>query len=94
MFCRHVKRCHNIGDVARLGPSSKVVIATGLSLEGGLSRELLVTWGADSRNAVIFTQPPPAGSLGDQLLRAGVARPIMLNLKMAHREPLTGMSAM
>jgi hypothetical protein len=56
---RYVKRCHNIGDVARLGPSSKVVIATGLSLEAGLSRELLVTWGADSRNAVIFTQPPP-----------------------------------
>lgn len=53
-----------MGDVARLGPSSKVVVATGLSLEGGLSRELLVTWGADARNAVIFTQPPPVSGLG------------------------------
>jgi Cft2 family RNA processing exonuclease len=60
-MCRHVRRCHNLADVARLGEGSKVVLVTGLSMEGGLSRDLLVKWGADSRNAVIVTQQPPVG---------------------------------
>lgn len=61
---RHVRRCHNIDDVSRLGEGPKVVLATGLSLQQGLSRQLLINWGADSRNAVIFTQPPPVSSSG------------------------------
>jgi hypothetical protein len=70
---RHVKRCHNVGDVARMGEGSKVVIATGLSLECGLSRELLVKWGGDGRNAVIFTQQPPVSVIVSWGLLASAA---------------------
>lgn len=70
---RHVKRCHNVGDVARMGDGSKVVIATGLSLEAGLSRELLVKWGGDGRNAVIFTQQPPVSREYGSLRHARLA---------------------
>jgi len=59
---RRVTRCHNLADVARLSEQPKVVLVTGLSLEHGLSRQLLVKWAGDSRNAVIFTQPPPVRS--------------------------------
>jgi hypothetical protein len=39
---------------------------------------------------VVLCRAVQAGSLGDQLLRAGAARPIMLQLALGHREPLTG----
>jgi hypothetical protein len=35
-----------------------VVLATGISLECGLARQLLLQWGIDPRNAVLFMQPP------------------------------------
>lgn len=91
LLCKRVTRCHNLADVARLSEQPKVVLVTGLSLEHGLSRQLLVKWAGDSRNAVIFTQPPPPGSLGDQLLSAGQSGPRPLSLVMGRRVPLTGL---
>jgi hypothetical protein len=50
--------CHSVSDVSRLPPGSKVVLATGTSLEQGAARELLFAWASDARNAVIFTDLP------------------------------------
>lgn len=60
-----MRLCHSVSDVGRLGTGPKVVLASGLSLGSGMARELLLQWGPDARNAVIFTQQPrvsgPAG---------------------------------
>jgi Cft2 family RNA processing exonuclease len=53
--------------LAELEPPGCVLTASS-SLESGFAKSLLPVWAGDSRNAVILTHPPPAGSLASKLL--------------------------
>lgn len=58
LAARLVAVCHSVHDVLRLPAGPKVVLATGQHCDYGMARQLLLHWGANPRNAVVFTQPP------------------------------------
>lgn len=90
-FKNTIRLCHCPADVNRLcGPSPKVVLATGITLEAGLARQMLLQWGADPRNAVLFTQPPRGGTLAADLLSPRPPGPLSLSLLVGRRVPLQG----
>ncbi|WIA39617.1 hypothetical protein OEZ86_005699 [Tetradesmus obliquus] len=90
-FKNTIRLCHCPADVSRLcGPGPKVVLATGISLEAGLARQMLLLWGADPRNAVLFTQPPRGGTLAADLLSPRPPGPLSLSLLVGRRVPLQG----
>lgn len=56
--CRTLQFAHSVADVVRMGEGPKVVLATGEGMDYGMARQLLLHWGTNARNAVIFTQQP------------------------------------
>jgi Cft2 family RNA processing exonuclease len=49
-------------------PSPKVVLASTPDMEAGFSRELLLHWGANPKNSIIFTNRCAPGTLGHDLV--------------------------
>ena len=62
-------------------PGPKVVIVTDSCLSHGLSKELLIKWGGDPRNSVLFTDYPLAGSLAEEIIQvASTGAPCIVNV--------------
>jgi cleavage and polyadenylation specificity factor subunit 2 len=53
---RHVFICRSLQQMDALGPNPKLVLATDASLNSGMAKELLLRWGGDPQNLVLFTQ--------------------------------------
>lgn len=83
----NVIRCKSMAEVDAInGP--KVVI-TGLNgLTCGFGLELLMRWAPDKNNLIIFTEKPPAGTLGHNILQFPGRR----NIQVLHKQrvPLFG----
>ncbi|GAB4814627.1 hypothetical protein N2152v2_001673 [Parachlorella kessleri] len=56
-------------ELGRLPQGPKVVLATLPTLGAGPSRQLLLEWAGDPRNAVIFTHQPEEGTLAQQVVQ-------------------------
>lgn len=69
-------------------PSPKVVLASMPDMEAGFSRELLIQWGANPKNSVIFTKRCAPGTLGHDLMVNGSGRVVVIESKK--RVKLTG----
>ena len=62
-------------------PSPKVVLASMPDMESGFSRELLIQWGANPKNSIVFTNRCTSGTLGADLLANGNNRVITVESK-------------
>ena len=62
----NINLLHSMEDLDKLS-SPKVVLATSASLERGYGRQLLLKWGQDPNNMIIFTGRSPHGSLAWQI---------------------------
>lgn len=51
---RHVVLCHSMAELARVS-SPKVVLASGIDMECGFSRELFAMWASNPNNSIILT---------------------------------------
>lgn len=71
-------------------PGPKVVLATEMSLNFGLSKELLLKWGGDPRSRVIYYDRPDTRSLATTLQDLSHRPPIIVSLSRPVRVPLTG----
>lgn len=52
--CRHVQVCHSREKLWALPPGPKVVMASVPTLAAGMSLQLLVDWGPNPNNLIIF----------------------------------------
>jgi len=57
-------------------------------MESGFSRELLIHWGTNPKNSIVFTNRCPSGTLGHDLLVNGNNR--MISVESKKRVKLTG----
>lgn len=62
-----LKRVATVRELDSLPPGPRVVLATDSSLMYGPAKELLLRWGGDPKNCVIFTDSSEPGSLADEL---------------------------
>lgn len=62
----NVNLIHSMKEFDKMAP--KVVLATSSSMECGFSRELLIKWGGDDKNCIIFPFLPTKDSLAGQIL--------------------------
>jgi len=63
-----VKICTTLREVEKLYPGPKVVLATDTSVQCGMAKELLLRWGGNPLNKVLFLDTPDAGSLGAEVV--------------------------
>lgn len=68
LHCCHrtLQFAHSVADVIRMGDAPKVVLATGAGMDYGMARQLLLHWGSNPHNAVIFTQKPRVSARDSQ----------------------------
>lgn len=84
---KHLKLCHNLGDLAQV-PHPKCVLASTTDMECGFARQLFVRWCSDPRNSVIITGRTSKGTLARKLIDdPSVAT---LNLEVRKRVPIVG----
>nr|XP_026691028.1 cleavage and polyadenylation specificity factor subunit 2-like [Ciona intestinalis] len=84
---KHLKLCHNLGDLAQV-PQPKCVLASTADMECGFARQLFIRWAADPRNTVIITSRSTKGTLSRTLVDdPTVSR---LKLEMKKRVPIIG----
>jgi cleavage and polyadenylation specificity factor subunit 2 len=83
----YMKICTSMSDIERLYPGPKTVLATDSSLSFGFSKEILLRWGGNPLNKVIFTDISVAESLAVELRQqtvppiiATVTRPVRVQL--------------
>nr|CAB3233517.1 cleavage and polyadenylation specificity factor subunit 2 [Phallusia mammillata] len=84
---KHLKLCHNLGDLAQV-PQPKCVLASTIDMQSGFSRQLFVRWCSDPRNAVIVTGRTAKGTLARTLIDDPTIS--HLNLEIYKRVPLVG----
>uniref|UniRef100_A0A7E4UVQ9 Cleavage and polyadenylation specificity factor subunit 2 n=1 Tax=Panagrellus redivivus TaxID=6233 RepID=A0A7E4UVQ9_PANRE len=70
---KNVKQCHSLGELNRVR-SPKVVLASGIDMESGFSRELFLDWSADTRNMCILTDRSNDSFLGGKLVKMAELR--------------------
>ena len=71
-----------------IGP--KIVFATDASLTCGLSKELLLRWGGDPNNKIIFIDNPLKQSLASEILNQIMNPPIIVSVLRPQRIELIG----
>jgi Cft2 family RNA processing exonuclease len=89
----YVNSACSISDIIALGSTPKVVIATGPSLDNGLSKELLLLWGGDPRCKVIFTDPLVASdssTLTGKIISQIDSPPIVVDVNKPKQVKLSG----
>ncbi|XP_026691028.2 cleavage and polyadenylation specificity factor subunit 2-like [Ciona intestinalis] len=84
---KHLKLCHNLGDLAQV-PQPKCVLASTADMECGFARQLFIRWAADPRNTVIITSRSTKGTLSRTLIDDPTAS--RLKLEMKKRVPIIG----
>lgn len=77
---RHLRLCHSMSELAKV-PSPKVVLASGLDLESGFSRELFLQWAHNPTNSIILTTRTAPGTLARDLIDNGGNRRVELDVK-------------
>ena len=85
-----VKVCTTLREVERLYPGPKVVLATDANLQCGMAKELLLRWGGNPLNRVIFLDVPDTGTLGSDILEKVHSPPVVLRVSQAQRVELEG----
>jgi cleavage and polyadenylation specificity factor subunit 2 len=70
---KSVRCCHSLNELNRVR-SPKVVLASGLDMESGFSRELFLDWCIDTRNMCIITGRSSDSSLGSKLIKMAELR--------------------
>lgn len=84
---KHLKLCHNLGDLAQVS-HPKCVLASTLDMESGFSRQLFVRWCSDPRNAVIVTGRTSRGTLSNTLITNPTIS--FVNLEIKKKIPIVG----
>ncbi|XP_077966270.1 cleavage and polyadenylation specificity factor subunit 2-like isoform X2 [Styela clava] len=84
---KHLKLCHNLGDLAQV-PHPKCVLASTTDMESGFSRQLFIRWCSDPRNSVIVTGRTAKGTLARTLIDDPTVS--SLNLEIRKRVPIVG----
>uniref|UniRef100_A0A914Y4Q4 Cleavage and polyadenylation specificity factor subunit 2 n=1 Tax=Panagrolaimus superbus TaxID=310955 RepID=A0A914Y4Q4_9BILA len=70
---KSVRCCHSMSELNRVR-SPKVVLASGLDMESGFSRELFLDWCIETRNMCIITGRSSDSSLGSKLIKMAELR--------------------
>jgi len=63
-----VKVCTTLREVEKLYPGPKVVLATDTNVQCGMAKELLLRWGGNPLNKVLFLETPDRGTLGAEVM--------------------------
>ena len=66
--CRSMKVCHSREELWALPPGPKVVLASVLSLAAGAALQLLVDWGPNPNNLILFPAQAPVSPSSSRLV--------------------------
>jgi cleavage and polyadenylation specificity factor subunit 2 len=86
----NVKVATSIKEVERKYAGPKVVFATDSSLSCGLSKELLLKWGGDPKNRVMFVDASDPGSLAAEIRKMLSSPPIVVTVEKPTLVELVG----
>ncbi|CAK8692471.1 unnamed protein product [Clavelina lepadiformis] len=84
---KHLKLCHNLGDLAQVA-QPKCVLASTTDMESGFARQLFLRWSGDPRNSIIVTSRTAQGTLARRLIDDPALS--ALNLEIRKRVPIIG----
>lgn len=86
-----LKIATSIRELEKLYPGPKVVLSTDISLQAGCAKELLLRWGGNPLNRIIFLDTPDKGTLGQAILdKSTSSSAIVLNVSQPLRVELIG----
>eukprot|EP00605_Chrysophyceae_sp_TOSAG23-4_P000169 GSChrysophyteH1.ASY1.ANO1.193.1 assembled CDS len=85
-----LKIATTIRELEKNYPGPKVVLATDASLQCGTAKELLLRWGGNPLNRVIFLDTPDKDTLASSVIEKSQNPPIVLQVSQPQRVELVG----